>query len=115
MAEFALALTLLSGAGMALHSVWNLAQIDLGVRTDNIVTGWLETKRHDFTNPDQISANARQLLDKLDSLPGVQSAALATNMPLDGSGSFPFSIVGHYRRNKIIKSDVWLNSFVMNG
>ena len=38
MAEFALALTLLSGAGMALHSFWNLAHIDLGVRTDNIVT-----------------------------------------------------------------------------
>ena len=44
MAEFALALTLLSGAGMALHSFWNLTQIDLGVRTDNIVTGWLETR-----------------------------------------------------------------------
>jgi predicted permease len=95
MAEFALALTLLAGAGMALHSFWNLAQIDLGVRTDNIVTGWLETRRHDFTNPDQISADARQLLDKVGSLPGVQNAALATNMPLDGNGSFPFSLAGH--------------------
>jgi putative ABC transport system permease protein len=94
MAEFALALTLLAGAGMALHSFWNLTQIDLGVRTDNIVTGWMETSRHDFTNPGQISADARQLLDKVRSLPGVQSAALATSMPLDGNGSFPFSIVG---------------------
>jgi putative ABC transport system permease protein len=95
MAEFALALTLLAGAGMALHSFWNLTQIDFGVRTDNIVTGWLETRRHDFTNPDQISADARQLLDKVRSLPGLQNATIATNMPLNGNGSFPFSIVGH--------------------
>jgi len=95
MAEFALALTLLAGAGMSLHSFWNLTRVDLGVRTDNIVTGWLETRRHDVTDPDQISAGARQLLEKVRSLPGVQNAALTTNWPLVGTDSSPFSIVGH--------------------
>ena len=94
MAEFALALTLLSGPDGSAQLLES-DQIDLGVRTDNIVTGWLETRRHDFTHPEQISADARQLLDKVRSLPGLQSAALATNMPLEGNGSFPFSIVGH--------------------
>jgi putative ABC transport system permease protein len=52
-----------------------------------------------FRNPTQdrdlISANARHLLAKVNSLPGVQSAALATLMPLEGNNSFPFTIAGH--------------------
>ena len=34
--EFALALSLLAGAGLAIHSFWNLTRVDLGVRTDHI-------------------------------------------------------------------------------
>jgi predicted permease len=92
--EFALAITLLAGAGMALHSFWNLTHIDLGVRTDNILTGFLRPPRDVATNPDQIGASARQLLTKIGSLPGVQSTALAINTPLHGVLRFPFSIVG---------------------
>jgi putative ABC transport system permease protein len=33
--EFALTLTLLAGAGLAIHSFWNLTRVDLGVRTDH--------------------------------------------------------------------------------
>jgi ABC-type antimicrobial peptide transport system permease subunit len=32
LSEFALALTLLAGAGLMIHSFWNLVQVDLGVR-----------------------------------------------------------------------------------
>jgi putative ABC transport system permease protein len=103
MGEFALALTLLAGAGMALHSFWKLTRIDLGVRTDHIVMGRMVVPKSAFTNsgtntplnPDLINANARQLLAKVGSLPGVQNAALATNMPLQGNDSFPFILVGH--------------------
>jgi putative ABC transport system permease protein len=44
-AEFALALTLLAGAGLAIHSFWNLARVDLGVRTDHILTFSLPCQR----------------------------------------------------------------------
>ena len=43
-AEFAIALTLLAGAGMALHSFWRITQIDLGVRTDHVLTTYLERR-----------------------------------------------------------------------
>ena len=36
--EFAVALTLLAGAGLAIHSFWKLTRLDLGVRTDHILT-----------------------------------------------------------------------------
>ena len=93
--EFALAITLLAGAGMALHSFWNLTHVDLGFRTDNILTGFLRPPRDVAINPEQVSASARQLLAKVGSLPGVESVALATNTPLHGNGGFPFSIAGH--------------------
>ena len=43
-AEFALALTLLAGAGLALHSFWNLSRIDLGVTTEHVLTSGLQPR-----------------------------------------------------------------------
>ncbi len=94
MAEFALALTLLGGAAMALHSLWNLTHVDLGVRTDNILTGNLRPPKPDLRHSDQIIVDARNLLAKINSLPGVKSVALASNMPLHGHDSYPFSVAG---------------------
>ena len=37
-AEFSLALTLLASGALALKSFWNLTQIDLGIRPDNVLT-----------------------------------------------------------------------------
>ncbi len=37
-AEFALALSLLAGGGMAIHSLWNVEHVDLGFRTDHLLT-----------------------------------------------------------------------------
>jgi predicted permease len=92
--EFALAITLLSGAGMALHSFWNLTKIDLGFRTDHILMGRLQPPRI-FPDAEKISANGRQLLTELGAMPGVESVTLATNLPLHGNGNFPFSFAGH--------------------
>ena len=36
--EFALALALLAGAGLTIHSFWNLAHVDLGIKTDHVLT-----------------------------------------------------------------------------
>ena len=41
--EFALTLTLLAGAGLAIHSFWNLTHVDLGVRTDHILGFYLDS------------------------------------------------------------------------
>jgi len=37
-AEFALALTLLAGAGLLIHSFWKLTRVDLGFRQDHVLT-----------------------------------------------------------------------------
>jgi len=100
-AEVALALTLLAGAGMTMHSFWNLTNIDLGVRTDHILTAFLDPRNSmhmasgaSFPAAPQLAAQSRQILQKLQAIPGVEDAALATNTPLDGHNSFPFTIAG---------------------
>jgi putative ABC transport system permease protein len=93
--EFALALTLLATGGLALRSFWNLTRVDLGVRTDHILTFSLPVSRTRFSQREQIAPYFQQMLDKIQSVPGVESAALATGMPLRGTGgSVPFRIAG---------------------
>lgn len=102
--EVALAITLLSSAGMALHSFWKLSSIDLGLRTDHLLTGWLRAPRPPAStisaaasaprNPAQINADARDLLRRLQALPGIAEAAITTTMPFEGYSPTPFRLVG---------------------
>jgi len=93
--EFALALTLLAGAGLAIHSFWNLARVDPGFRTDHILTFGLPVPEKRLTQPEQMVAYYRQLVEKIESLPGVVRAEAATGMPLQGTNfGMPFTIAG---------------------
>ena len=93
--EFALALSLLAGAGLAMHSFWNLTRIDLGVRTDHVLVFELNQPDKRFETPEQMNAYNRQMLNVLGSLPGVSSAATVTGRPLRGpSDGMPFTVVG---------------------
>lgn len=98
-AEFALALTLLSGAGMTLHSFWNLAHIDVGARTDHILTSYLRQSRNALENPDQVSAELHATLTKISSLPSVLDVAFASTLPLQGHDNFAFKIAGKPTNN----------------
>src|SRR4030095_6469757 len=53
-AEFALALTLLATGGLALRGFWNLTRVDLGIRTDNLITFRLPVPEQRLSSPDQI-------------------------------------------------------------
>jgi putative ABC transport system permease protein len=94
-AEFALALTLLAGAGLAIHSFWNLARVDPGFRTDHILTFSLPVPEKRLTQPEQMVAYYKLLVEKIESLPGVIRAEAATGMPLQGTNfGMPFTIAG---------------------
>jgi len=94
-AEFTLALALLAGAGLAIHSFWNLNHVDLGVKTDHVLTfGLPMNKGMDYT-PDQIVAYYEQIVRKVESTSGVESVSASTGMPLEGPGfGMPFTIQG---------------------
>src|SRR5258705_3866946 len=94
-AEFSLALTLLASGGLALKSFWNLTQIDLGIRPDNVLTFNLPVPAQRLKGPDQMKSYYRQMLEKIQAVPGVRNAAVITGVPAGGPGSSArFSIVG---------------------
>jgi putative ABC transport system permease protein len=93
--EFALALTLLAGAGLAIHSFLNLLRVDLGLRTDHILTFFLPVPDSRPKEPEKIIAYYHQMLDRINSVPGVTSSTAMTGLPLYGAGfGMPFTIVG---------------------
>jgi len=94
-AEFALALTLLAGGGVALHSFWKLAHVDLGFRKDHVLTFFLPLRQGQLTTPEQMTSHYRELLDEFAAVPGVSVATAATGMPVYGPGfRVPFSVAG---------------------
>jgi putative ABC transport system permease protein len=93
--EFTLALVLLAGAGLAIHSFWNLTRVDLGVKTDHVLTFYLPVPDSRSKDPAQISAYYRDILSRIDAVPGVLHASAETGVPLYGAGfGMPFTIVG---------------------
>ena len=92
--EFALALTLLTGGGLAIHSLVTLTSTDLGFRTDRLLTFSLPVQPERLTGTEEINSFYRQLVERIQAVPGVMSAAVATGIPLRGGFGVPFSIVG---------------------
>lgn len=93
--EFALALALLAGAGLAIHSFWNLTRMDLGVQLDHVLTFFLPVPDSRPKDPVKITAYYRQILASIAAVPGVKSASAETGLPLEGTGfGMPFTIAG---------------------
>ena len=93
--EFSLALTLLAGAGLAIHSFWNLARVDPGFRVDHLITFYLPVPARKFAEPQQNIQFYQQLLEKVKSLPGITQAEAGEGMPLQGTNfGMPFYIAG---------------------
>ncbi len=93
--EFALALTLLAAAGLAVHSFWNLTHVDMGFRTDHILAFNLPMPGERLTAPEQITAFYRELVERVQALPGITAASVSTGMPVQGTNfGMPFDIVG---------------------
>ena len=86
-AEFALAVILLAGAGLMLKSVYGLIAVDPGFRPDHLLRLNISLTSSQYPGGAAIRAFWRQLLDGVRALPGVESAALGTNVPLTNSHS----------------------------
>ena len=63
--SFALALTLLTGAGLAIHSFLNLLRVDLGLHTDHVLTFFLPVPDSRPKDPEKIIAYYRQILSRI--------------------------------------------------
>jgi predicted permease len=84
-AEVAVALVLLVASGLLLRSYEKLRTVNLGFRTDHMLTATYGLPREQYSTQAFIDSFNAQLLDKLRQLPGVQAAGLTTQLPVVGS------------------------------
>jgi predicted permease len=82
-AQVALSLLLLVGAGLFTRSLLNLRKLDPGIKTSNLVTFALDASRNGY-KPNRIREIYQTIHERLGVIPGVRSAALNDIMPLSG-------------------------------
>ena len=81
-AEVALALVLVTGAGLMLRSLWNLQRIELGFDPDRVLTMRLALPASQYDTPEKVIAFYDRLLADVRAMPGVERAGLIRLLPL---------------------------------
>jgi putative ABC transport system permease protein len=90
--EIALAVILVSGAGLLIKSLWLLGQINPGFRPDHLLTARLTPTVEFCKTKNACIDYYRELLARLRALPGVKDAAVADSVPLTGLPSVPLAV-----------------------
>jgi putative ABC transport system permease protein len=85
--EVALALILLVGAGLLIQSLGRLRGVDLGFRPENVITFATPLAPDRYKKDSDRVAYAESVLERVRNLPGVRSAAFASDLPLVMKGN----------------------------
>jgi len=85
--ELAVAVVLLVGAGLLGKSFYKLLHVDLAFQPDHLATMQVALPQTTYPKDPQQVAAQRQILDRIRSLPGVQSASLTSVFPVEGNGN----------------------------
>ncbi|HSS78502.1 MAG TPA: ADOP family duplicated permease, partial [Thermoanaerobaculia bacterium] len=95
-AEVALALVLLAGAGLLIRSAIGLQRVPVGFEPAGVLTAQLSLPRADYPEPDRAVAAVQRVVDEVGRLPGVESAAAVSILPLShNDSSSSLEIEGH--------------------
>ena len=80
--EFSLSVILLAGGGLMMTSLSHLLSVDAGIRTERVLTMAMTLRTAQYSKAPAILNFWDQLLGRVRALPGVESAALGTGVPL---------------------------------
>lgn len=99
--ELALAVVLLLAAGLLVRSFNKLVNVDLGFNRENVLTARISLPRSVYAKPAQVQAFYDDLMQRVKSLPGVESAGTINHTPFTGFGLIAnFGIEGHSQLDK---------------
>ena len=82
-AQVALALLLLAGAGLTLKSFRNAQNAPLGFKPENILVADVLLPKARYDTDEKVARFNDQLVERIRALPGVEAAALGSNIPFD--------------------------------
>ncbi|MGB6687591.1 MAG: ABC transporter permease [Terracidiphilus sp.] len=80
--ELAMAVVLLTGAGLLGKSLYRLLHVELGFQPDHLATINVDLPDAAFPDDAQLAQFARRLTERADALPGVQSAGVTSQSPM---------------------------------
>jgi putative ABC transport system permease protein len=92
--EIAISLALLIGAGLLLRSFAKLREVEVGIHPQGVLTAQIVLPPKRYATPEQAKAFFDQLLDGLKGAPGVETAAVGTELPLNGGNNGYVTIEG---------------------
>ena len=94
--ELAIAVVLLAGAGLIARSFYHLLHVEMAFVPEHLATAEVEAPDQTYAKPEKQVQLARRMVEILKSLPGVQSAAITTRLPVSGNGNTTWiRIAGH--------------------
>jgi putative ABC transport system permease protein len=93
-AEIALSLALLVGAGLLLRSFAEMRNADIGVDRENVITAGINLPETKYSTVAARRGFYDQLLARLSRLPGLQVASISTKLPLEGGNNGYITVPG---------------------
>jgi putative ABC transport system permease protein len=81
--ELALAVMLVTGAGLLVKSLWRLQHVDPGINPERVLTMQYSLRGQRYRELSSVREFAERLLSQVQSLPGVQAAAISNSLPPD--------------------------------
>lgn len=96
-AEIALSLVLVTAAGLFLQSFLRLRSTPLGFNPAHVLTASITLPDQRYPTAAEIAPFKRALLDRLRALPGVEGAALSSELPLEGGNNGYITLRGETR------------------
>ncbi|HYX19601.1 MAG TPA: ABC transporter permease, partial [Thermoanaerobaculia bacterium] len=93
-AEVALALVLLTGAGLLVRSLWLLNLVSPGFDPRGVVRIAVNLPKARYESDEKRTAFFGALLERLRALPGVESAGATSRLPLNGTSNWPVAFEG---------------------
>ncbi len=85
-AQTALAVVLLAGAGLLIRSLWNLTHVDPGFSSESVLTVSVSTPAELTLDDARRGAYRKDILERIASLPGVLAVGGSKTVPLHGGG-----------------------------
>jgi len=99
--ELATAVVLLVSAGLLGKSFYRLLHVETGMRAEHLATAMISLPRAQYAKDDQIQLLTKNLLERVERLPGVASAGIVSDLPVgSGDGMTAVQVVGNPELHK---------------
>jgi len=99
-AEIAVAMILLSASGLLLRSFEKMRDVDLGYRPEHVTMASYSLPQKQYTKQEQVDTFNRELLRRLNELPGATGAGVTTAIPAGGVNNNQTFVVDGYTAPK---------------